>query len=334
LNLRPAVSVCSCRSSFLIFGFTIAESGWPSTRFLISAQEHEPRHPDFIFSAAWSSILLPDSFFPVVPSVCISVVTLLRVSVSVGRVLLPSFPLVLATSRARKPPGLGLLSAVSVRAGVSRVDFSCFQSHQVAISRVDYFLASVLWPSSFCSRASLPGLGFPSRGGAQCLISFATKPPLLLLTECARSFSFLLDLKSSCHYTLLVGHVLFGLLWFSPAGSFPVCAGLPRCLACESQRRVLHGSHLDPAFLGPIIGSPENTVHPDLALVIMILFVLLQLVSSARQRSSWSSVRGSFSCSGELVVSSFVLWIWFFVLGGSLHGDISITLESSDQNTR
>jgi hypothetical protein len=97
---------------------------------------------------------------------------------------------------------------------------------------------------------------------------------------------------------------------------------------------VLHGSHLDPAFLGPIIGSPENTVHPDLALVIMILFVLLQLVSSARQRSSWSSVRGSFSCSGELLVSSFVLWIWFFVLGGSLHGDVSIALESPDQKTR
>jgi hypothetical protein len=123
------LSVCSCRSSFLIFGFTIAESGWPSTRFLISAQEHEPRHPDFIFSAAWSSILLPDSFFPVVPSVCISVVTLLRVSVSVGRVLLPSFPLVLATSRARKPPGLGLLSAVSVRAGESQELIFLVSSH-------------------------------------------------------------------------------------------------------------------------------------------------------------------------------------------------------------
>jgi hypothetical protein len=62
------------------------------------------------------------------------------------------------------------LCCLSARWRVSRVDFSCFQSHQVAISRVDFFLASVLWPSSFCSRASLPGLGFPSRGGAQCLI--------------------------------------------------------------------------------------------------------------------------------------------------------------------
>jgi hypothetical protein len=27
---------------------------------------------------------------------------------------------------------------------------------------------------------------------------------------------------------------------------------------------------LDPAFLGPIIGSPANIVHPDLALIIVI----------------------------------------------------------------
>jgi hypothetical protein len=61
-----------------------------------------------------------DSFagfiFPVVPLFCISVVTLNRVSVLVGRVPLPSPPLVLATGRALKPAGLGLLSAVSVRA--------------------------------------------------------------------------------------------------------------------------------------------------------------------------------------------------------------------------
>jgi hypothetical protein len=64
LDLRAVVSVSCCRCSFLVFGFTIVESGQPSARFPISVQEHEPRRPAFNFSAAWSSILLPDSFFP------------------------------------------------------------------------------------------------------------------------------------------------------------------------------------------------------------------------------------------------------------------------------
>jgi hypothetical protein len=82
-----------------------------------------------------------------------------------------SLPLILATSSV-EASRTSSLCCLSARWRVPRVDFSCFQSHQVAISRVDFSLPQCFGRLVFAREPVFPVLDSRAEAAPRCLISF------------------------------------------------------------------------------------------------------------------------------------------------------------------
>jgi hypothetical protein len=80
---------------------------------------------------------------------------------------------------------------------------------------------------------------------------------------------------------------------------------------------------LDPAFLGPLTGSPANTVHPDLALIIMISIC----AAAARVQHAPKKLLVGFPAQGSHYFLSLFFGFGFSFWWKLLQGEDDVVLE-------